>query len=119
MVSVTLKLETPVTAFGRSYDAITLKEPTGGLYARLGEPRIGVYNDKTNSGYVIEQPAVINQYLDRLVDIGDAAAQTSVLSEMSLVDMKRLKDALFSFFDVAAQKAAELKWTPSFSERSP
>lgn len=114
MASVVIKLETPVEAFNRSYDAITLKEPTGGLYARLGEPRIGVYNEATSSGYFIEQKDVISQYLDRLVDVGDAAATAAVLNGLSLVDMKRLKDALFSFFDEAALKAASLKWTTSF-----
>lgn len=113
--SILIKLDTPVTAFGQTYDAITLKEPTGGLYARLGEPRIGVYNDKSGSGYFLEQKDIISQYLDRLVDIGDAAAQTSVLASLSLTDMKRLRDALFSFFDTAAMKAAGLKWTSSSS----
>lgn len=110
-----IKLEKPVEAFGKVFDEITLKEPNGSLYARLGEPRVGVYNEATSSGYFIEQKDVIGQYLDRLVDIGDAAATAAVLSSLSLVDMKRLKDALFSFFDEAALKAASLKWIPSSS----
>lgn len=113
-----IKLETPVEAFGRKYDEIGLKEPTGNLYARLGEPRVTVYNEKSTSIYFIEQGDIIRQYLDRLVDIGvpDAAAQGAVISGLSLTDMRRLKDALFSFFDQAAQKAAALKWTTSSSD---
>ncbi len=113
MASVTIKLEKPIEAFNRVHNEIILKEPTGGLYARLGEPRIGVYNDATSSGYFIEQKDVISRYLDSLVDVGDAAATSIILSGISLVDMKRLKDALFSFFDEAVLKAAALKWTPS------
>ncbi len=113
-MSVIVKLETPVEAFGRLHEEIVLKEPTGGLYARLGEPRIGVYNEKTGSGYFIEQRDVIRQYLDRLVEIdGEATAASVVMAGLSLTDAKRLQDALFHFFDAAARKAAELRWTPS------
>lgn len=115
MASIIIKLDTPVEAFNSKIETIELKEPTGGLYARIGEPRLGVYNDKSGHGYFVEQPDVINQYLDRLVDVGDSAATSVVLSSLSITDMKRLKGALFSFFDTAAEKAAELKWTPSFS----
>ena len=115
MAVLILKLDTPVEAFGRPVTEITLKEPTGGLYSRLGEPRIGVYNEKTGSGYFIEQRDIVGQYLDRLVDVGDPTATPIVISSLSLVDMKRLKDALFSFFEKAVLKAADLKWTPSSS----
>ena len=114
-MTIIIKLDTPVEAFGRKIEDITLKEPTGGLYARLGEPRIGIYNEASKSGYYIEQRDVISQYLDRLIDVGDAASNAIVLQSLSLVDTKRMKDALFSFFDTAAQKAADLKWSNSSS----
>lgn len=116
MASIIIKLDKPVEAYGRKREQIELKEPSGGLYARLGEPRLGVYNDKSGHGYFVEQMDVINQYFDKLVDVeGDAAVASAVLGAISITDMKRLKGALFSFFDTAAERAAELKWTPSFS----
>lgn len=115
MASIIIKLDTPIKAFEKTFESIEMKEPTGGLYARLGEPRLGVYNDKSGHGYYVEQLDTINQYFDKLVDVGDVAANSVILSQLSITDMKRLKSALFSFFDTAAEKAASLRWTPSFS----
>ena len=40
--SSVIKLSKPVEAFNRTIKEVALKEPTGALFMRLGEPRIGV-----------------------------------------------------------------------------
>jgi hypothetical protein len=102
-----IKLTTPVEAFNRNYAEIALREPSGALFMRLGEPRIGVVSSE-GGGYFVEQQQVISAYLDKLLSIDgeDAAAKSVVLAQLSLVDAIALKRALFSFFDSAAALAA-------------
>lgn len=59
-------LRKPIEVFGKSYNELELKEPSGGLYLKLGDPRILVFN-ASGSGYWIEQSETINAYLDKLV----------------------------------------------------
>ena len=100
-----IKLTTPVEAFGKSFTELTLREPKGGLYARLGEPRIGIVNAE-GGGYLVEQPATISAYLEALVEGPDVAEKAVLLSQLTLADSLRLKRALFGFFEAAAAKAA-------------
>jgi len=88
-------------AHGRLTTEIELKEPPGGLYIKLGDPRILVLN-ASGSGYWVEQPETISAYFDRLIvhEIGAAA----VLNLISLEDAMALKEALFGFFSNAAKR---------------
>jgi hypothetical protein len=109
MDGVHIKLTTPVEAFGTIYNELTLRQPKGGLYARLGEPRIVIAN-REGGIYAVEQPQVIKAYLEALVGVPnedklDNAVQFIILNEMTLEDAARLKLALFSFFDKAVAKA--------------
>lgn len=103
-----IPLATPIEAFNRKITEVSLKEPTGALFMRLGEPRVAVVTSEANSWYFVEQPSVINAYVDRLliVEDGDAATTAVVISQLSLVDALSVKRALFSFFDNAAAKVA-------------
>lgn len=101
-----IKLTTPVEAFGESLSEIILREPTGKLFSRLGEPRIPVVNESAGSGYWVTRDEVITQYLEALVDIPDAAVKAVALQALSLPDVMSLRQALFDFFTAAAEKAA-------------
>lgn len=106
MDGTVISLTQPVEAFGETFSELALKEPTGKLYSRLGEPRIPVVNESAGSGYWVTRDEIINQYLDVLLDIPDAAKKSVVLSQLSVADVMSLRQALFDFFQAAAEKAA-------------
>ena len=89
---------------------IRLKEPSGGQFAMLGEPRIWIRN--AVGGYWVEQPEVIRQYLDKLIDHQDGA---ELLKLMSLADSMQVKDQLLGFFADAEARliARKLESSPS------
>ena len=110
-----IKLTTPVEAFNRRYTEVTLREPTGALFLRLGEPRIPVLSGESGGYYFVEQAPIINAYLEKLVSVddnNDIAVTSAVLSQISLADAARIKEALFRFFTVAAAQAAAANPSP-------
>ena len=48
-----VSLSKPISIFGKTVGSVELKEPNGGQFVRLGEPRILVFN-QSGSGYWIE-----------------------------------------------------------------
>jgi hypothetical protein len=90
---------------GKKSPEIDLKEPSGALYVKLGDPRLLVFNP-SGSGYWIEQNEVIKAYLEALIDHplgGD------VVNLLSLRDVMALKETLFDFFTSAAERLAKTK----------
>src|SRR4051794_7498552 len=108
-----VKLTKPVEVFGQTLNEITLREPTGKLYSRLGDPRIPIMNATSGSGYWVDREEIISQYLDTLIDIPEKAGTVLVLAQLSLPDMMSLRKALFDFFLKAGEKAAEMRQTSS------
>ena len=100
-----IKLEKPIELYGKKSSAIELKEPTGALYVKLGDPRLVVFNP-SGSGYWIEQNDTIKAYLEALIDHPLGA---DVISMLSLRDVMALKEALFDFFTSAAERRAATK----------
>ena len=77
-----------------------INEPTGLQYLQLGDPRMPVSLGE-GGGYWIEQPKVIQDYLDRVLDHGDGRSkdQGGVASRLlSFTDARAIKAALFDFF---------------------
>ncbi len=103
-----IKLSMPVEAFGNQVSEIVLREPKGGLFARLGLPRILVFNRDTGSGYYVDQNEVIKAYLEALVDM-DGTLKAAVLPQLALADSLRVREALFDFFEVAGAKVASMR----------
>ena len=93
-----IKLARPVRLHDKTYAEVKLREPTGGLYAKLGEPRLMIYNP-TGSGYYIEQNDVINAYLEKLIDFEFGGEVMFCL--LSLEDAKMVREGLFDFFEKA------------------
>lgn len=98
-MTVTVKLLAPFEHHGVTIDTVELKEPSGALYAQLGEPRILVRN--ADGGYYVEQTDVIRRYLDKCILHQDGS---TLLGLMSLSDVMKLKEELFGFFAVAEAK---------------
>ena len=111
MTSKTVKLSRPLDAGGKRVSELELKEPGAGLYVRLGDPRIMVFN-ASGSGYWVEQVDVIKAYLEALVvhDLG-----SDVINLLPLEDGMALKEELFGFFSAAAGRRAATKSTASSS----
>lgn len=100
-----IKLEKPLEVHGKKSGEIELKEPSGALYVKLGDPRLLVFNP-SGSGYWVEQNEIIKAYLEALIDHplgGD------VVNLLSLGDVMALKEALFGFFTSAAERHAKIK----------
>ena len=110
-----VRLTSPIEAFGKTYSEISLKEPSGALYMRLGEPRIAVLNAEGGGGYFVEQPTIISAYLDKLIMIegDDAAAKSVVLSQLSLADAIAVKRALFLRFPLLSWRSQNLSTLPA------
>ena len=60
-------------------------------------------------GYWIEQPKIIQDYLDRVLDHGDGRSKDggSLLALLSFTDARAIKAALFDFFRPAAATPTE------------
>ncbi len=111
MASVKVKLAHPFKYFDKMVTEIELKEPTGALYTRLGEPRTIVYN-ASGSGYFVDQADVIRAYLEALV-VHELGAD--VFNFIALEDAKALKEALLDFFLVAETRLIAQRQTASSS----
>jgi hypothetical protein len=111
MTSVKVELTKPIELHGKRLTEIELREPTGGLYVKHGEPRTLVFNS-SGSGYWVAQQEVIKAYLEALIvhDLGG-----DLVNLMSLEDVMATQEALYSFFSDAAERVAARKSTLSSS----
>jgi hypothetical protein len=111
MASVKVELTRPIELHGKRLAEIELREPTGGLYVKHGEPRVLVFN-ASGSGYWVPQQEAIKAYLEALIvhDLGG-----DLVNLMSLEDAMATQEALYSFFSDAAAKVAARRATPSTS----
>lgn len=107
----TIKLERPITMHGKTLTEIGLNEPTGMQFIQLGEPVIAI-STGNGGGYLVEQPKVIQDYFDLLIDHENGSA---VLTLMGFSDARKLKKALFSFFHAASETPTEAQPAPSSS----
>ena len=108
--TTTVKLLAPFEHHGATIDSIELREPSGALYAQLGEPRILVRN--AEGGYYVEQTEIIKKYIDKLIVHQDGAL---LLTLMDLSDVMQIKEELFGFFAVAEAKIIARRVTSSSS----
>jgi hypothetical protein len=93
-----VKLTKPFDLGGKRLIELEIKEPTGGDYMRLGDPRTLVFN-ASGSGYWVEQNDVIRVHFEKCV-ISDLGAD--VVNQLSIEDVMGLKEGLFDFFTAAA-----------------
>lgn len=107
-------LTTPVESFGKKVTEVVLREPKGSLFARLGPPRIVVANQSVGSAYFVEQNDVIAAYLEALLD-GPTEDRATILGQISLLDMMRMREGLFEFFQAAEAKLAATRRNTSVS----
>jgi hypothetical protein len=112
MSNISVKLSKPVEVFGKRIGAVELKEPTGGLYTKLGEPRTLIFS-ASGGGYWVENVDTISSYLDQLVvyDTGGLI----LMSLLNLEDAMAVKAAFLDFFGDAASRVAARKLIPSSS----
>ncbi len=115
MTSTTIKLAKPFQHFDTTVAEIEVKEPTGALFTKLGEPRVMVLN-ATGSGYWVEQPDTIRGYLEQVIKhAGEPALGADILTRLSLEDAKAAKDALLDFFMAAEGRLLARRATSSSS----
>lgn len=100
-----IKLSEPVELFGRKLSEVILKEPTGWMAATLGEPRVMVFSGATG-GYYVEREDVVAKYLEKCID---AEGGADLLKLVSLIDLLKIKGALFDFFTEAEAAIASEK----------
>jgi hypothetical protein len=119
-VAKAIRLSKPIELFGKSIAEIELKEPRGGMYVRLGDPRVLVFN-ASGSGYWVERDEITKAYLEELVACPNNADVTGgvIVNLMALEDVMEAKEQLFLFFTDAAARRAAKKSTPSSSGPTP
>jgi hypothetical protein len=111
----TVPLVRPFDIHGQTFRSLVLKEPTGGLYVKHGDPFITIWT-ASGSGYQVEQPDVIQAYLEELLVNDDGLLPGySVVNLLGVEDTMALKEALFSFFTEAAARRAATRLTGSSS----
>ena len=96
----TIKFEKPIVWHEKHVSEVVLKEPTGQTFIDLGEPRL-VVSSRSGSVYWAEMPDTIKAYLDRCID---HEGGSPLLAQLSLADAKKVKAALFDFFESAARE---------------
>lgn len=89
----TVTLIRPIEHHNATITQVQLREPSGGLYARLGDPRVLVRTKE--GGYYVDQPEVIRAYLDKIIDHQDGAV---LLGLMGMSDVMMIREELFGFF---------------------
>ena len=94
MSSIKVKLTKQVEIFGKRVAEIVMKEPMGGQYTRIGDPRTLVFST-TGSGYWVEDKTAIVAYYEALIE-HDAGGEALVPVHQR--DAMRVKetDSLFS-----------------------
>jgi hypothetical protein len=116
MTSVKIKLSKHVELFGKRVAEIVIKEPTGGQYTKIGDPRTLVFST-TGSAYWVEDKTAIAAYYEALIEheVGGEVLVTT----LNLRDTMRLKEILFSFFSQASEpQTVEGKSTSSASAQT-
>jgi hypothetical protein len=73
---------------------VEIKEPTGALFATLGEPRVAVQLPG-GAGYWVEQTAILSRYADQCIAHEGGA---DLIRLMSLRDVMQVKDTILGFF---------------------
>ena len=111
MANAKVTLSKPIELAGKRLTEVELKEPNGGLYVRIGDPRTLVFN-ASGSGYYVPQQEAIKAYFEELIvhDLGG-----DLLNFLSLEDTKALQEILLLFFSDADARVAARKLTPSSS----
>jgi hypothetical protein len=113
MPSVKVKLTKPVEFFGKRVAEIAMKEPSGGQYTRIGDPRTLVFS-ATGSAYWVEDKAAIAAYYEALIE--HEAGGEAVVATLNLRDAMKVKETLFGFFAEASQpQTVDAKSTTSAS----
>lgn len=97
---VTIELFDPPDWHGAKVERLEIKEPTGGLFAELGEPRIYV-RSADGAGYWVEQTSIIARYVDACVK---HEGGKDLLRHMSLTDVTQVKDTILGFFIAARER---------------
>jgi hypothetical protein len=107
-----VKLATPITLFGKPIREVRLREPKGGEYARLGEPRTLVFSP--TGGYWVEDPAAIAKYIDACLVVSEEV-RPALMPALALDDAMEVKAQVLGFFTEAAARIAARKSTSSSS----
>lgn len=94
MSRTVVKLTKPIAWASGTITELTIKEPTGQQYIDLGEPRTPVFS-ADNSGYWVEIPEKIKQYLDLCIEHEGGSL---VLAQANIADARKIKAALLRFF---------------------
>jgi hypothetical protein len=110
-----LKLRRPVATYGGSVSEVTLQEPSGGLYLRLGDPIRRVYeiadDGQTRRLEQIIRRDVVRQYISELSEIKDPTH----VDQLHPRDIDRLTAVLIRYFrfeDEADGEGAEPAGSP-------
>lgn len=107
--TVAVDLIEPIATHHGPAARVVLREPNGRQYADLGDPSVYARNPD-GTAYVVENPAVIAQYLEGCIVEPEPLL---TLPQLGLADAMRVKDALLDFF--AAARQAGSKAAPSSS----
>lgn len=106
-----VKLAKPIELFGKRVAEVELREPSGGDYVRIGDPRVAVHSP-TGSAYWVEQNEIVEKYFDKCI-VHEAGG--AIVNMLGLEDAMAVKAEILGFFTEAAVKTAARKSTPSSS----
>lgn len=85
---------------GSGTQVALVSEPTGGLYLDHGEPA-EVQRTAAGEVVVIEHIDVVRAYVEACVTFEGESEPSAILRQLSLADIRKVKDALLDFFKVA------------------
>lgn len=100
MATTRVPLSRVYTGHGSGTKVALVSEPTGGLYLDHGEP---VEAQRTAAGevVVIENLDAVRAYVEACVTFEGEGEPAAILRQLSLSDIRKVKDAVLDFFKVA------------------
>ncbi len=102
MKKQTITLRQPVTLHDKRITELTFREPSGGQYLDIGEPRMLARN-VDGTLYWVEDREAIKRYVDACVDHEFGGP---IIRILGLADAKLAKDTVLGFFTTADQETS-------------
>lgn len=113
-----VRLSRSYVAFGAPVDVAIVSEPTGGLYLDLGEPYERQFT-AAGEPVIIENTAAVRSYIEGCVTFPDNGDPVPILRQLSLTDIRAVKEAVVGFFRVARESETSSTSSPSAPDGSP
>jgi hypothetical protein len=103
MKTITIQLRDPITGHGGRITTVGVREPNGREYTQFGDPFVYA---RTDAKVMVsaENDIAIKSYIEHCIVPPEGADVLLIMSQLSLIDMMRVKETVLGFFLGARQE---------------